>query len=376
MQTSRFTTMELKKINKSHIYHFIYDARQTSKQETASALSIGLTTVSQNLKLLEEEGLIMRQGFFASTGGRKANILQIVPDYRLSVGIEILRDRSYLVAVDLYGRLQASHTLSIPFLADSQYFETLAKELDSFLLAHDIAPSKILGVSIALQGIISREGNRILYGRLLDQPDLSLEDFQNYIPYPCRLEHDSKAAAYREIWHREKFRDSLILLLNENLGSALVIDGKVRHGLHGCSTTLEHLCLDPHGPQCYCGQKGCLETYCSVQSLQQAWGDSIGSFFSCLRNGQGSARSLWDRYLKNLAQAIKASALMLDVPVILSGYLSPFLLPEDLEQLYDILEPLWPFTLSRDFLSISSHGSLSPASGAALTYIDGFLGDL
>lgn len=376
MKTSKFTTMELKKINKSSIYHFIYNARQTSKQETASALSIGLTTVSQNLKLLEEEGLITRQGFFASTGGRKANILQIVADYKISIGIEILKDRIHLAAVNLYGELAASRTIQTPFLSDCGYCQALAKELDTFLLDYGIEASKILGVSIALQGIVSQNGSQIIYGKLLHEPDLSLSNFQNYIPFPCRLEHDSKAAAYREIWHKKEFKDSLILLLNENLGSALVIDGKIRHGLHGCSTTLEHLCLDSHGPACYCGQKGCLETYCSAQNLQQAWGNSLESFFSSLRQGETTARSLWDRYLENLAQAIKSFTLMLDVPIILSGYLSPYLHSEDLEKIYAILESLWPFPLSRDFLYISSHGPLSPAAGAALSYIEDFLEEL
>ena len=376
MKTSKFTTMELKKINKSSIYHFIYNARQTSKQETASALSIGLTTVSQNLKLLEEEGLITRQGFFASTGGRKANILQIVADYKISIGIEILKDRIHLAAINLYGELAASCTIQTPFLSDCGYCQALAKELDTFLLDYGIESSKILGVSIALQGIVSQNGSQIIYGKLLHEPDLSLSNFQNYIPFPCRLEHDSKAAAYREIWHKKEFKDSLILLLNENLGSALVIDGKIRHGLHGCSTTLEHLCLDSHGPACYCGQKGCLETYCSAQSLQQAWGNSLESFFSSLRQGETTARSLWNRYLENLAQAIKSFTLMLDVPIILSGYLSPYLHSEDLEKIYAILESLWPFPLSRDFLYISSHGPLSPAAGAALSYIEDFLEEL
>lgn len=376
MKTSKFTTMELKKINKSSIYHFIYNARQTSKQETASALFIGLTTVSQNLKLLEEEGLITRQGFFASTGGRKANILQIVADYKISIGIEILKDRIHLAAVNLYGELAASRTIQTPFLSDCGYCQALAKELDTFLLDYGIEASKILGVSIALQGIVSQDGSQIIYGKLLHEPDLSLSNFQNYIPFPCRLEHDSKAAAYREIWHKKEFKDSLILLLNENLGSALVIDGKIRHGLHGCSTTLEHLCLDSHGPACYCGQKGCLETYCSAQSLQQAWGNSLESFFSSLRQGETTARSLWNRYLENLAQAIKSFTLMLDVPIILSGYLSPYLHSEDLEKIYAILESLWPFPLSRDFLYISSHGPLSPAAGAALSYIEDFLEEL
>ena len=53
-------------------------------------LQMGLSTVSQNLNLLEQEGLIEKNGFFASTGGRKANAIQIVSDFKISIGIGIL----------------------------------------------------------------------------------------------------------------------------------------------------------------------------------------------------------------------------------------------------------------------------------------------
>ena len=51
---------------------------------------MGLSTVSQNLNLLEPEGLIEKNGFFASTCGRKANAIQIVSDFKISIGIGIL----------------------------------------------------------------------------------------------------------------------------------------------------------------------------------------------------------------------------------------------------------------------------------------------
>ncbi len=51
---------------------------------------MGLSTVSQNLNLLEQEGLIEKKRLFASTGGRKANAIQIVSDFKISIGIGIL----------------------------------------------------------------------------------------------------------------------------------------------------------------------------------------------------------------------------------------------------------------------------------------------
>lgn len=59
------------KINKSKVYQYIYKSKVTSKLQIVSDLQMGLSTVSQNLNLLEQEGLIERNGYFDSTGGRK-----------------------------------------------------------------------------------------------------------------------------------------------------------------------------------------------------------------------------------------------------------------------------------------------------------------
>ena len=125
-------------------------------------------------------------------------------------------------------------------------------------------PDKISGVGIAIQGILSPDRSKIQYGKLLQHTGLNIADLTRYIPYPCVTEHDSKAAAVAEIWNQPQFSDAVVLLLNKNLGSELVIHGE---------------CIVPDGKPCYCGGKGCLETYCSAESLQnQIQGNSFAAF--------------------------------------------------------------------------------------------------
>ena len=69
---------------------------ETSKFQIVQDLNMGLSTVSQNLTTLEKEGLIERNGYFASTGGRKAQIIRIVQDLRIAIGIGILKNMFHL----------------------------------------------------------------------------------------------------------------------------------------------------------------------------------------------------------------------------------------------------------------------------------------
>ena len=56
MNEKSITTITLKKINKKSVYQYIYEHRQTAKQQIVQDLTMGLSTVSQNLNVLEKEG--------------------------------------------------------------------------------------------------------------------------------------------------------------------------------------------------------------------------------------------------------------------------------------------------------------------------------
>lgn len=94
---------------------------------------MGLSTVSQNLTTLEKEGLIERNGYFASTGGRKAQIIRIVPDLKIAIGIGILKSMFHLVAVDLYGETVAMETIPLAYEDTPKYYDTFAGEVLHFI---------------------------------------------------------------------------------------------------------------------------------------------------------------------------------------------------------------------------------------------------
>ena len=185
MKTTGMTTMEIKKINKSKVYHLIYDSRTISKQGIASALEMGMNTVTQNLKLLEEEGMIERKGCFESTGGRKARAIRILPTARISLGIEILRKRLHIAAVDLYGNILEQESYTIPFQVSSAYCEQVGQKVNAFTEKYAFSPSRILGAAIAIQGLISTDGSSVSYGRVLDHTGMKLSDLPAIFPTPA-----------------------------------------------------------------------------------------------------------------------------------------------------------------------------------------------
>lgn len=175
MSEKGLTTINLKKINRSKVYQYIYKARQTSKMQIVQDLQMGLSTVSQNLNLLEKEGLIDRNGYFDSTGGRKAQAIQIVSDFRISIGIGILKNMFHITAIDLYGNAFYTETIALPYADTKEYYSQLTDKIRDFIEDKHYPKEKILGISIATQGITSPDNSTVIYGNIMNNTGMKLE---------------------------------------------------------------------------------------------------------------------------------------------------------------------------------------------------------
>lgn len=374
MSEKGLTTINLKKINRSKVYQYIYKKKLTSKLQIVQDLQMGLSTVSQNLNLLEEEGLIERNGYFDSTGGRKAHAIQIVSDFKISIGIGLLKNMFHITVVDLYGNTLYTDTISLPYSNTSSYYEQVTEKIKESIAANQYEEEKILGISIATQGITSPDHTTVIYGNIMDNTGMNLEDFSRHLPYPCHLEHDSKSAACLELWNHQDLDSAVIFLLNRNMGGAIITNHQIHQGSSMHSGTIEHMCINPDGPLCYCGNRGCLETYCSANSLEHSAGLPVKEFFPLLREKKSpQLTQIWEDYLNHLAFAMKNLNLVVDAPIIISGYLAPYFIKEDIDYLAKRINCASPFALDKNHILVGVHGQYTPAIGAALYYIEQFI---
>ena len=374
MSEKGLTNISVKKINRSKVYQYIYRKKITSKLQIVQDLQMGLSTVSQNLNLLEQDGLIEKNGYFESTGGRKANAIQIVSDFRISIGIGILKNMFHITAVDLYGNALYTDTIPLPYSNTPDYYKQVTDKIKEFIATNQYDEEKILGVSIATQGITSPDHSTVLYGNIMNNTGMILEDISRYLPYPCYLEHDSKSAAFLELWKHPELDSAVVFLLNRNLGGAIITNHQIHQGSSMHSGTIEHICINPDGPLCYCGNRGCLETYCSANALEQAAGMNIKDFFSLLREKKSpQLTQIWKDYLHHLAFAMKNLNLIIDAPIIISGYLAPYFLEDDIAYLTKHINVSSPFALNKEHIFVGTNGQYTPAIGAALFYVNQFI---
>ncbi len=135
------------------------------------------------------------------------------------------------------------------------------------LAAQGIAPGEVIGVGIGAPGPL-----RISEGIVVATPNIS--GMENYplarrvgeaLHLPTILENDANAAAFGEhLCGAGSGGDMVMLTLGTGVGSGIIIDGRILHGAHEIGGELGHMIVVPYGEECGCGQRGCLERYCSA----------------------------------------------------------------------------------------------------------------
>lgn len=368
------TITERRRQTRGGIYRHIYKTKAfCSKQTISHDLQLSLPTVYQHLKELMDAGLIQYSGEGLSTGGRKAMGLDIVPDARFAAGVSISKNHLRMVLADLrLQELRYQERKLMPYTSLSQLEGLLLQELSALL--RGMEQDRLLGVGIALPGIISQDDRRLTFAPVLELEDLSLEGLTRDIPYRVRVENDGSCGGYAEWFVRSGRRNIAYLSLENGVGGAVLVDGTLYEGDRRHSGEFGHICVEPGGRPCSCGKRGCLEAYCTTRRIQKDLGVSLEAFFAGVEAGVPEYTALWDDMLRYLAVGVNNIRMVLDCDVILGGILSEFL-PPYMDRLKEYVDQGNPFA-PRDCLHLSALRKHTVALGAALGFIVDFLENL
>ena len=145
-----------------------------------------------------------------------------------------------------------------------------------------------------------------------------LEDLEARLHQKIHLENDANCFALAEAragagrGHRMVFG----VIVGTGCGGGLILDGKIWTGRHAIGGEWGHMKIDPLGPDCYCGHRGCVETLISGGGLERRWkaehgaSKSLPDIFRDYRSG-GAAETafvtrFFDDYGRSLANLINA----------------------------------------------------------------------
>jgi len=174
-------------------------------------------------------------------------------------------------------------------------------------------------------GLMKNSNTLCLNGR--DLPG----DLQRRIGLPVVVENDANCFALAEATSGAGRGARVVfgVIMGTGVGGGLVVDGKLWSGPQHIAGEWGHHSIDPHGPTCYCGQRGCVESLISGPAVQRQYRDRTGievtmdEIVARARAGEPAAREVFDAFIDRFGRAVANLITILDPEaVVLGGGLS------------------------------------------------------
>ena len=199
----------------------------TSKAGIAKELNLSMPTVLANVNDLLEKMVLEETGEYASTGGRKAKSIGINKSYCHAMGILITANHIEMVLVNLGDEIIKKDRIRLKFTAELSYCTEVAQKVKTFLEG-ELSKDTLLGIGVAIPGIIDQKERIVLKSHALGIENYSLRFLEQALEIPVYFENDANAAMLAE--KKQKYPNAIYLSLNHTLGGAFCIDGKLFRG--------------------------------------------------------------------------------------------------------------------------------------------------
>jgi predicted NBD/HSP70 family sugar kinase len=245
-----------------------------SRADIAATTGLNKATVSSLVTDLIDRRLVREVGMTENRIGRPAVMLVLDGSPYAAVGLEINSDYLTAVALDLAGerllswRRAFTGTAGQPGQAIAA-LAALARRTVS-KLSHD--GRRVLGLTVAVPGLVDADGVvELAAGLGWQRVDVrkSLLAALGEPGYPLLVENDANLAVLAEqrLGAQNGTGDLVYLTGGASIGAGIISDFRLLRGARGFAGEFGHLPLDPAGPVCGCGRRGCLEAYAGVGAV-------------------------------------------------------------------------------------------------------------
>ncbi|MET9534362.1 MULTISPECIES: ROK family transcriptional regulator [unclassified Streptomyces] len=382
--------------NLSLVLRAVREQGEATRAGVAARVGLTRAAVSSLVEQLLESGFLTESGkTFSGQAGRPGTVLKPARTGPAGVGVEINVDYVSVCVVDLAGtgRVRLTEHLDNRGTPPAGVLARAARITARALASAREQELRPVGVQLALPGLVSggtvRQApnlgwNRVAAEAVFAQALSALHP--DHRPLPVSSENEANLAALAELWFGGlgAIRSFLYLTGETGVGGALVLDGELLRGAHGFAGEIGHVVVDPAGPECRCGSRGCLEQYAGQSALMWAAGIDEGAGASGVAELERRAHSGDERTVAAIAEAgvmlgrVLSGAVNLFDPdaVVLGGIfrgLMPWLSPgADRELTGRVVSGLWPRGSGR--LRASSVSG-DAARGAAALIVQEVLAD-
>jgi predicted NBD/HSP70 family sugar kinase len=267
----------IRDINRQIVLNYIRERSPISRAEISSETALQRSTISLIVDELKTQGLIDEiEG--ESTGGRPPILLRLRAAGPIVIGVDLGTKRTIVATSDLAGRVLEREE----FATDESSKKTLGRLIDcarKFLTKQE----GIEGIGISLPGLVDPETGNALFIPHFKWRDWPVADqVKAATGLPVKVDNDANAAALAELWlgrpEIRAVRDFIMVLVEQGLGTGIVFDGQVYHGVAGAAGEFGHMTIGKGAPvACAAGSHECWEAFASESAALARYAKRPGS---------------------------------------------------------------------------------------------------
>ena len=292
--------------NRTVLLRLLCRAGVCPRVELARQTGLKQSTITNITAEFIRWGLVRETGFLTGSKGRRSIGISLNNDDFGILSIRLARTHFVLSIFNLSAIQHSTRQYDIP---DNQNADETFSQLCSAAeeMIHENAPRRILACGIAVPGPYSSINNRIalmtgttgwsnipLSGRLRERLNI-----------PVFVEQDANCGALAQYWLNPEFYSSQVLIyiaVGQGVGAGILDSGTLVRGRLGMAGEIGHTSICYDGPQCACGNRGCLENYCSSTSFTKAVNEALRpaaplSFRDCAALLKSGNQTVMDLFL-------------------------------------------------------------------------------
>lgn len=305
-------TTDLTEMNRSAIVRILQQKDMCTRAEIAKLMGLTQASITKLVAYLIDMGIVSEVGSVKGKGNRRSIGLRLNAEKNLVIGVKFSRHVYAIGVFDISGKLyeQSETEYSLEEKA-GKVLSDMKTQIKALLKKYE----KVVAIGLALPGpYLRKEGHIAMVTRMPSWHNVNfIEEFKEEFDKPVFIEQDANAGALAEWWfgnHGRPLTSLTYFLVGEGVGSGVVDHDSLLLGNQGIASEVGHISIDYNGPTCECGNRGCLELYCSTmaflkeaeEKLPELFKESYKNraqacerVFEAARNGNEAAKTLVEK---------------------------------------------------------------------------------